>query len=74
MHTYETCLISVSGRVSLFLSASYFSDSAAIHAARSLCKYGELVQIWRDDVCIHNDDISHLAHQVFEGSSPPLRS
>jgi hypothetical protein len=74
MHTYETCLISVSGKVSVYLSANYFSDAAAVHAARGLCKYGELVQVWRDDVCIHNDGISHIAQQVFEGSSSPLRS
>jgi hypothetical protein len=57
MRTYETCLISMSGKVTVYLSALYFSDTAAIHAARGLCKHGELIQIWRDDVCIHSDGI-----------------
>ncbi|MES2253883.1 MAG: hypothetical protein V4559_02435 [Pseudomonadota bacterium] len=67
MHTYETCLIGVSGKVSIFVSASHFSDSAAIHAAHGMCKHGELAQIWRDDVCIHNDTIA----QKRIGSSSP---
>ena len=71
MHTYETCLISMSGKVSLFVSASYFSDSAAIHAAHGMCRNGELVQVWRDNVCIHTDTIMHKTRRAFEGSSPP---
>jgi hypothetical protein len=75
MHAYETCLISMSGKVSLFTSASYFSDSAAIRDARRLCKYGELIQVWRDGVCIHNEGISEIApRRVFESANPPLRS
>ena len=74
MHTYETCLISISGKVSVFLSANYFSDAAAIHAAHGFCKHGELVQVWRDDVCIHNEDLGQLPHRIFESSGSPLRS
>jgi hypothetical protein len=71
MRTYETCLISMSGKVTVYLSALYFSDTAAIHAARGLCKHGELIQIWRDDVCIHSDGIGHLTRRVLESAHRP---
>jgi hypothetical protein len=74
MHTYETCLISMSGKVSLFASVSYFSDSAAIHAAHDMCRHGELAQVWRGDVCIHNDTIVHKTRRGFGSSRPPLSS
>jgi len=74
MHSYETCLISMSGKVSLFVSASYFSDSAAVHAAHGMCRHGELAQVWRDDVCIHNDTIVHKTRRAFEGSGLPMSS
>ena len=74
MHSYETCLISMSGKVSLFVSASYFSDSAAVHAAHGMCRHGELAQVWRDDVCIHNDTIMHKTRRAFESSGPPMSS
>ena len=71
MHTYETCLISVSGKVSVFVSANYFSDSAAINAAHGMCRHGELAQVWRDDVCIHNETIAQRTHREFV---PPSNS
>ena len=74
MRTYETCLLSLSGKVSLFASAPYFNDSAAIDAAQGLCRHGELAQVWRDNVCIHNDGISRLTRWDFESASLPLRS
>jgi hypothetical protein len=67
MRTYETCLISISGRVSLFSSSSYFSDAAAVRAARQMCKHGELVQVWCGDVCIHNDTIMPKTKRGSEG-------
>jgi hypothetical protein len=67
MRTYETCLIGISGKVSVFVSASYFSDSAAINAAHGMCRHGELAQIWREDVCILNDT---TAHKRIGSSSP----
>ena len=72
MRSYETCLVSISGKVSLFSSSSYFSDAAAIRAARQMCKHGELVQVWRGDVCIHNDTI--LPKKVKGGSEGPTSS
>lgn len=74
MHTYETCLISVSGKVSIVPSARYFSDSAAIRAARGLCTHGELAQVWRGDVCIHNESPGQIPYRIFESSASPLRS
>ena len=67
MRTYETCLITIAGKVSLFSSARYFSDAAAIHAARQMCKHGEFIQIWRGDVCIHNDTIMPKTKRGSEG-------
>jgi hypothetical protein len=57
MQSYETCLISISGKISLFALSDYFSDAAAIRAARHMCTHGELAQVWRGDVCIYKDRI-----------------
>jgi hypothetical protein len=57
MQSYETCLISISGKVSLFSLSDYFSDAAAIRAAQHMCTHGELAQVWRGDVCIYKDNI-----------------
>ena len=73
MQSYETCLISISGKVSLFALADYFSDAAAIHAARHMCTHGELAQVWRGDVCIHNDTIPTGCIENPRGTIPSFR-
>ena len=55
MQDYETRLINKSGGLSLLVAGSHFSDAAAIHAARQLCKDGEAIEIWRGDVCIFSE-------------------
>jgi len=73
MQSYETCLIGVSGKVSLFALSRYFSDAAAVRAARHMCLHGEMVQIWRGDICIHNDCIPIRAMQNTRRTNPSFR-
>jgi hypothetical protein len=53
MRDYEICLINLHGAPSLFFMERYFSDAAAIHAAKHLCKEGEVVEVWRMDIRIY---------------------
>jgi len=40
------------GAVTLISYGSYLSDSGAIRAAKSLCRDGELAEVWRGDICV----------------------
>jgi hypothetical protein len=40
------------GAVTLISHGSYLSDSGAIRAAKSLCRDGELAEVWRGDICV----------------------
>lgn len=73
MHSYETCLISISGKVSLFSLSDSFSDAAAIHAAQHMCTHGELAQVWRGDTCIYNGSIPPGALRNTRGTPPSSR-
>jgi hypothetical protein len=57
MQEYETCLLSLSGRISLITGSRYFSDAAAIRAAQRLCRNGELAQVWRGEDCVYDEDL-----------------
>jgi hypothetical protein len=53
MQEYETTLTS-HGALSLLTVERYFSDAAAIHAAKKLRKNNqEKVEVWRGDVCVY---------------------
>jgi len=55
MHDYEARIIGSNGNVSLIAASTQFSDFAAIRAARKLCRTGQSVEVWRDDVCVYSE-------------------
>jgi hypothetical protein len=55
MHEYETYVIGSNGKVSLIAAATQFSDFAAIRAAQKLCRTGQSVEVWRDDICVYSE-------------------
>src|SRR3954470_16258335 len=55
MHQYGFRITKADGALSLFSVESYFSNSAAIHAARKLHKKGHTLEVWRDDTCIYSE-------------------
>jgi hypothetical protein len=57
MQEYEACLLSLSGKISLIANLRYFSDAAAIRAAHRLSRHGELVQVWRGDQCVYDENL-----------------
>jgi hypothetical protein len=54
MQEYETRVANRSGALSLLALRSYSSDSAAIHAARHICKDGQGIEIWRGNICVYS--------------------
>lgn len=64
MQNYEICLLSLAGKPSLQASAAYFSDAAAIRAAKLMCRNGELAQVWRGEQCVYDENLgSHRRPQ-----------
>ena len=56
MRNYETKILKRSGALSLQFAENYFSDFAAIRAAKKLCSDGgDTVEVWRDEVCIYSE-------------------
>ena len=55
MQHYESRIINPSGVVVLIAHGSHLSDSAAVRAARSLCRDGELAEVWRGDYCVYSE-------------------
>jgi hypothetical protein len=55
MQSYYAKIIGRSGTVSLQVSENYFSDFAATRAARKLCGDGDIVEVWRGDVCVYSE-------------------
>ena len=53
--SYDTKIIGRSGTESLQLTENYFSDFAATRAARKLCGDGDIVEVWRGDVCVYSE-------------------
>lgn len=55
MQSYDTIIIGRSGTVSLQVAEFHFSDFAATRAARKLCGDGDIVEVWRGDVCVYSE-------------------
>ena len=70
MQQYETRLTS-RGALSLFVFDTYFSDAAAIRAAKNLWKHGEAIEVWRGDVCVFADAHREVAVLPWPISLPP---
>ena len=56
MQIYETRIINAAGELSLVAVERHTSDFAAIRAALHLCKERETTQVWREDICIYQDN------------------
>jgi len=52
MQDYDIHLFNAAGNLSLNMSGSFSSDSAAIRAAEQLCKPQERVEVWGSNGCI----------------------
>jgi hypothetical protein len=55
MQSYDTKIVGRSGTVSLQFAENYFSDFAAIRAAKKICGNRDTVEVWRGDVCIYSE-------------------
>jgi|ERR1700722_7876026 hypothetical protein len=55
MHDYEIRLYDKAGKLSLLYSSNYLGDEAAIQAAQKHCRAGDVVEVWRDQVCVFTD-------------------
>ncbi|HUE63498.1 MAG TPA: hypothetical protein VMO78_03890 [Rhizomicrobium sp.] len=72
MHCYDTKIIGRSGTVNLQVAENHFSDFAATRAARKLCGYGDIVEVWRGDVCIYSERPKGPIALVWPAISTPL--
>jgi hypothetical protein len=52
---YESRIITPTGAVTLISYGSFISDFGAIRAAKSLCRDGELAEVWRGDFCVYSE-------------------
>jgi hypothetical protein len=52
---YECRIITPSGAVTLISYGSFISDFGATRAAKSLCRDGELAEVWRGDLCVYSE-------------------
>jgi hypothetical protein len=55
MQHYESRIITPTGAVTLISHGSHSSDSAAVRAVKSLCRDGEMAEVWRGDFCVYSE-------------------
>jgi hypothetical protein len=54
MNSYELRILKPHGRYADIFASSHISDLAAIERAMSLASNGELIEVWRDLVCVYS--------------------
>jgi hypothetical protein len=52
---YETRIITPMGMVTIISHGSHPDDSAAVRVAKSLCRDGEMAEVWRGDFCVYSE-------------------
>jgi hypothetical protein len=55
MRHYEIRIITPAGAVALISHGSHADDSAAVRAVKSLCRNGEMAEVWRGDFCVYSE-------------------
>jgi hypothetical protein len=65
MQDYETRILRPAGSIALISNGSHLNDFSAIRASQKLRRDGELVEVWRDEVCIYSECPSRTATLVW---------
>lgn len=55
MQKYECRVIRPTGAIALVTYGSHPTQSSAIRVAKSLCRDGELAEVWLGDFCVYGE-------------------